>query len=250
MRKILFTLLCCSILFSSCRTTESGAFNGAYFGSIIGSAVGGLQGGWRGERAGTLIGMATGAAVGAAVGHANEKAEREKVMERHRRVQERHDRRQSSAHVDNGGYNDDVYIDETNSGDDRIDFSTGSGYPSSASVSASDLQVRNIRFADDSGNSTLSRNETGKVMIEITNVSHKILYDITPVVKETTGNKHILVSPSAQVESIGPGQSIRYTAMIVADARLKSGTAQFEVSVMVGDNVVIDGKTIDVTTVK
>lgn len=123
---------------------------------MVGSAIGGLSGGWRGEREGTLIGMAAGAIAGAAVGNANEKQRREEIEGYHRRMEEKQSRRESArrskrrtssdVYANRGGADDvyvgsskarvadsqsnEVYVDETNSGDDRIDFTPGNGYPS------------------------------------------------------------------------------------------------------------------------
>lgn len=57
------------------------------------------------------------------------------------------------------------------------------------------------------------------------------MYNIQPMVKETTGNKHIYVSEPIIVERIAPGKGIRYTAMVKADNKLKEGTACFTVIV-------------------
>ena len=96
----------------------------------------------------------------------------------------------------------------------------------------------NARFVDSNEDNTLNRNETAKVIFEIRNNGTHTLYDVLPTVIETTGNKHIFISPSVHVESIAPGHVIRYTAMVKADNRLKNGTACICVSVIQG------GKTI------
>ena len=79
MKKLFFTLLCATMMLSSCGTyTGSGALTGAALGGIIGSAMGGLGGGPRGHDLGTLVGMGAGAAIGAAAGAQADKEAQER----------------------------------------------------------------------------------------------------------------------------------------------------------------------------
>lgn len=94
------------------------------------------------------------------------------------------------------------------------------------------LEIVNARFVDFNEDNTLNRNETCKVIFEIMNRGNSPVYDVVPTVVETTGNKHIYISPSIHVEKITPGRGIRYTAMVKADNRLKNGMAHFCVSVI------------------
>lgn len=94
------------------------------------------------------------------------------------------------------------------------------------------LEIVNARFVDDNEDNCLNRNETCKVIFEILNRGHKPVYDVVPTVVETTGNKHIFISPSIHVEKISPGSGVRYTAMVKADRKLKDGMARFCVSVI------------------
>lgn len=64
------------------------------------------------------------------------------------------------------------------------------------------------------------------------NLGQYPVYDVAPTVIETTGNKHIFISPSIHVEKIEPGSGVRYTAMVKADKKLKDGDARFCVSVI------------------
>ena len=59
--------------------------------------------------------------------------------------------------------------------------------------------------------------------------------DVVPTVLETTGNKHIYISPNMHVERIDPGKGIRYTAIITSDNGLRNGAVQFCVSVVQGN---------------
>ena len=83
------------------------------------------------------------------------------------------------------------------------------------------------------------------------NRTDKTLLDVQPTVVETTGNKHIYVSPGIHVERIAPGKGIRYTALVKADNRLKNGNITIRISVLQGDGNVISQVTqFDIPTQK
>lgn len=270
MKKIMLFVACSSLLLSSCDTyTGSGAYAGATFGSILGSAIGGLSGGPRGSDMGTIIGMAGGAAVGAAIGsQADQKSQQRESVYRDRSHRDHHSYQDGVYQQSSPVYSNDEIFDSTNSGDDRIyDFNdrdyTGSysaqqpvaTIPSSTLEElgqnyaySSSLEIMNARFVDSNEDNTLNRNETAKVIFEIRNNGSHTLYDVVPTVIETTGNKHIFISPSVHVESIAPGHVIRYTAMVKADNRLKNGTACFCVSVIQGGKTISKINQFDIPT--
>ena len=250
MKKLLVYSLAGIMLLSSCSTTESGASNGAFFGSIIGSAIGGITGGPRGSDIGTLIGMAGGAVVGAAVGQASEKAEQRKYDEHMRR---RADRSRNQSYSSTDTYSTDAYsrdnsgFDPNNGGDDRIVMETEvpsntvsldelknmTGYNVNINES---IQLRHENFTDAKGDGAISAGEECKVSFEIMNNSDVEIFNVTPMVIETTGNKHIHISSTVRVESIKPHMGVRYTATILADKRLKDGKAVIRVTVTQGQN--------------
>ena len=250
MKKLLVYSLAGIMLLSSCSTTESGASNGAFFGSIIGSAIGGITGGPRGSYIGTLIGMAGGAVVGAAVGQASEKAEQRKYDEYMRR---RADRSRNQSYSSTDTYSTDAYsrdnsgFDPNNGGDDRIVMETEvpsntvsldelknmTGYNVNINES---IQLRHENFTDANGDGAISAGEECKVSFEIMNNSDVEIFNVTPMVIETTGNKHIHISSTVRVESIKPHMGVRYTATILADKRLKDGKAVIRVTVTQGQN--------------
>ena len=248
MKKIFILLVSSSLLLSSCDTyTGTGAFAGGSVGSILGSAIGGLAGGPRGSDMGTLIGMAGGAVVGAAIG-----------SQADARQQQRYEERSSYQRPVRTNVQQEQVFDSTNSGDDRLyDFNskdyTGdysaqqptTSMPSSTvdelgeNLSYSpNLEIVNARFVDDNEDNALNRDETCKLIFEVMNRGFKPVYDVVPTVVETTGNKHIYISPSVHVEKIDPGKGVRYTAMIKADKRLKNGSAKFCVSVIHGGKAI------------
>ena len=250
MKKVILYSLAGAMLFSSCSTTESGAYNGAMFGSILGSAIGGITGGYRGSDIGTIVGMAGGAAVGAAIGQAAEKQEQRKYDEymRHRAEKSRNQTYSSTDTYSADAYSrEDSGFDPNNGGDDRIVMETE--VPSNT-VSLDELKnmsgfnvninesilLRHENFTDANGDGAISAGEECKVSFEIMNNSDSEIFNVTPTVIETTGNKHIHISPTVRVESIKPHQGVRYTATILADKRLKDGNAVIRVTVPQGQN--------------
>lgn len=258
-----------ALLVSSCTTgAGAGAYAGSSLGSVLGSAIGGIVGGPHGSDVGTIFGMAGGAVVGGALGDA---AEKKQAQEQHEVLSRRNQRiqREKAQHRSAQQY-DDTYasgnsanyvgddfdpsqmVDNSNSGDDRIDFgapsSSGanapmSNAPSSQSVDASrveqiygnaksdgKLTIRNVRFADSNGDGMLSGDETGRVSFEIYNETDVPIYNFDPSVVEAEANKRIYISPSVRVENIMPGQGLRYTATVKADRRIKDGEIRLLVS--------------------
>ena len=240
MKKFIVISLAGAMLLSSCSTTESGASNGAFFGSILGSAIGGITGGYRGSDIGTIVGMAGGAVVGAAIGQASEKEEQRKYDEYMRR---RND--QSGFDPNNGGDQSGFY--PNNGGDDRIvmeeevpsqtvtldELKRMEGFNVNINES---IQLRHEDFSDANGDGFITPGEECKVSFEIMNNSDVEIFDVIPTVIETTGNKHIHISPTVRIESIRPHQGVRYTATVLADKRLKDGNAVIRVTVTQGRN--------------
>ena len=241
MKKFIVISLAGAMLLSSCSTTESGASNGAFFGSILGSAIGGITGGYRGSDIGTIVGMAGGAVVGAAIGQASEKEEQRKYDEYMRR------RNDQSGFDPNNGGDDRSGFDPNNGGDDRIVMEEE--VPSNT-VSLDELKrmegfnvninesihLRHEDFSDANGDGFITPGEECKVSFEIMNNSDVEIFDVIPTVIETTGNKHIHISPTVRIESIRPHQGVRYTATVLADKRLKDGNAVIRVTVTQGRN--------------
>lgn len=250
MKKVILLMLCSSLVMSSCDTyTGSGAYAGGSIGSILGSAIGGLSGGPRGSDMGTIIGMAGGAVVGAVIGSQADKAQ----ADREAAYQQDRVERRSGSDYSNAPVTDNPEIfDSNNGGDDRLydfkgkdytgDYSAQQPITSMPTATVEELGARfsysptleivNARFVDDNEDNCLNRNETCKVIFEILNRGYKPVYDVVPTVVETTGNKHIFISPSIHVEKISPGSGVRYTAMVKADRKLKDGMARFCVSVI------------------
>ena len=229
MKKFIVISLAGAMLLSSCSTTESGASNGAFFGSILGSAIGGITGGYRGSDIGTIVGMAGGAVVGAAIGQASEKEEQRKYDEYMRR---RND--QSGFDPNNGGDDRIVMEEEVPSNTVSLDeLKRMEGFNVNINES---IHLRHEDFSDANGDGFITPGEECKVSFEIMNNSDVEIFDVIPTVIETTGNKHIHISPTVRIESIRPHQGVRYTATVLADKRLKDGNAVIRVTVTQGRN--------------
>lgn len=279
MKKGSVIMMGAALLVSSCTTgAGAGAYAGSSLGSVLGSAIGGIVGGPHGSDVGTIFGMAGGAVVGGALGDAAEKKQAQEQHEvlsrRNQRIQREKAQRRSaqqydddtytsgnSANYSNGGnsanyigddFDPSQMVDNSNSGDDRIDFgapsssganATMGNAPSSQSVDASrveqiygnaksdgKLTIRNVRFADSNGDGMLSGDEIGQVSFEIYNETAAPIYNFDPSVVEAEANKRIYISPSVRVENIMPGQGLRYTATVKADRRIKDGEIRLLVS--------------------
>lgn len=266
MKKTVILSLGAALLLSSCGTySGSGAYAGASFGSILGSAIGGISGGWRGSDIGTIVGMAGGAAVGAAIGAQADKEVAVKEAQERASFDERYQQHRSAAtsnSQNSGNYNDstgsnDSGFDPNGGGDDVLYDFHGEDYTGDYSASMPKevtpsvrydalnadaeptglpLEIRNARFVDDNQDHKLNGGELGKVIFEVFNRSSKPVYDVQPMVVETTGNKQIAVSGTIHVEKIAPGKGVRYTAMVKANSRIKDGTATFRVYAVQGNN--------------
>lgn len=244
MRKTIIIFAAIALLFGSCGTyTGNGAYIGSNLGSILGSAIGGIANGPKGSDIGTIVGMAGGAVVGAVVGNA---------VDQQRAVNlSGYDNEQTTnseqVRSDQPQYHDSI-IDNSNSGDDRIYDFNGSDYtthnstitPQNKVTSINDfgisyqpvVEIRNARFIDDNMDGKIERGELSKVIFEVFNHGRDTLTDVEPQVVETTRNKHIKISPSIHIENILPNCGIRYTALVLADRRLSSGTIHLVLSVL------------------
>ena len=267
MKKIAILPLCGVMLLGACTTyTGAGAYAGATLGSVVGSAIGGIAGGPRGSDIGTLVGMAGGAAVGGAIGAQADKKEQERRDYEDRRFERKYREHRAAATRGNDAYynsegayhgGDDSGFDPTNSGDDVLyDFQgpdyTGdytAAHPKNVTPTvrydevtpaqrpqALPLEVRGARFVDDNQDRSLNPGELGKVIFEVYNMSQEPVYDVQPMVVETTGNKHVSISSTIHVERILPGKGVRYTAMVKAGRKLKNGELAFRVYAVTGNH--------------
>lgn len=268
MKKNIVIIAASALLLSSCGTyTGSGAYTGSTLGSILGSAIGGISGGPRGHDIGTIAGMVGGAVIGSAIGAAKDRADRQDVRDHYQQVQQQKAQQNRRSTIGqgtyDGGYGTGNYLDSgfdsSNSGDDRLyDFDSSdytgnySAQPGTTMLPASSsvepfamgleylpaIEIRNARIVDDNQDKVISRNELCKVIFEVYNHGQQPVVDVVPTVVETTGNRHIYISPSMHIERIDPGKGVRYTAMLKADNRLKDGTIRICASVLQGNKAI------------
>ena len=247
------------LIVSSCGTyAGQGAYTGATFGSILGSAIGGISDGPRGHDIGTIVGMAGGAVIGGVIGGAQDQQRQQRADEGYSRrpASSRAQRQQQPVTTAPAEESYGSGFDQSNSGDDRIEFSPSEPSENAGSVKAEQvlpgsssveniaegitytpvIEIRNARFIDADGDNAISRGELCRVVFEVYNHGEQTIYDIQPMVVEATGNRHLYISPGIHVEKIAPGRGIRYTAMVKADNRLREGSAKICISVIEGNN--------------
>lgn len=221
-------------MLSGCGTyTGAGAYAGASLGGLFGSAVGGISGGPRGSDVGTLVGMVGGAAVGAAIGAAADEKEEARIAAARQRAASRTSVSTVSEADDvyESDYVDNAY-DGTVSGDDRIDLDLEAPATTVTSAYTDErLTIRNVEFIDQNGDGRLNPGETATIAFEIMNYTPYIIYDVMPDVTEVNGNRNILISQGVRIESLAPGNGVRYTAMVKGGKGLRTGRARFRLSV-------------------
>ena len=200
MKKVIVMLLS-ALMLTSCYTTRMGGSPAAVSaGASIGGVLGSIVGDRAGGYGGSQFGALLGTVAGAAIGNAVTTPPKEKVY-----------RESEETNVPSGSYN-----------------------------AVSGLQITNIRFIDDNRNQAIDAGESCKIIFEIVNAGDVAAYNIVPVVEETSGMKHLQISPAAQVAYMDKDDRIRYTAVINAGKRLKSGEAVFRVYTSESNGAVSD----------
>lgn len=200
MKKVIVMLLS-ALMLTSCYTTRMGGSPAAVSaGASIGGVLGSIVGDRAGGYGGSQFGALLGTVAGAAIGNAVTTPPKEKVY-----------RETEETNVPSGSYN-----------------------------AVSGLQITNIRFIDDNRNQAIDAGESCRIIFEIVNAGDVAAYNIVPVVEETSGMKHLQISPAAQVAYMNKDDRIRYTAVINAGKRLKSGEAVFRVYTSESNGAVSD----------
>ena len=90
-------------------------------------------------------------------------------------------------------------------------------------------------YIDDSRDHVISSGEKSKVIFEIMNEGEQTIYNVVPMITETTGMKRIYISPPVMVEQIAPHNGVKYTATISAGERIKTGNVTIRVAVADGN---------------
>ena len=191
MKKYFLLLLCFPIMISCYTTRMQGSPAAVSAGASIGGMLGSIVGDRAGGYTGSQFGALLGTVAGAAIGNAVTTPRKEKVEQEY----EYH----------------------------------SSNTPTDSYYAPSGLRVTNIRFIDENRNQAIDANEKCKLIFDIVNDGEVAAYNVTPVVEEISGMKHLLISPSAQISYMPVGNQIRYTAVIQGEKRLKTGEATFRV---------------------
>ena len=211
MKRQIAVLTASLLILSGCGTSrmasgDPGAiFAGAAIGGNVGSAIGGLigdnHGGWRGGYRGSAIGTIIGTIAGAAIGNAVSAPKQEEFSYR---------------------------IERTEPYEPQPET-----YPAPSVFD--NLRIHNIRFIDDNRDHIITSGENCKVIFEIMNEGNQTIYNVVPIVTETTGMKRIYISPPVMVEQIAPHNGVKYTANISAGDRIKTGDITIRVAVADGN---------------
>ena len=122
--------------------------------------------------------------------------------------------------------------------------------PSESYYAPSGLQIINLRFVDDNRNHVIDANESCKLVFDIVNEGDVSAYNITPIIEETSGIKHLAISPSAQISYLPQGDRVRYTATITGGKRLKSGEAMFRIYTTESNGAVSEAHEFSLPTAK
>lgn len=207
MKKIGIMAICAAVVLSSCQSQDqfSAGVGGGMLGGIFGSAIGGLMGGPRGADAGTAIGVLAGVAAGVA-------ATTPQVR----------------------GQGDYDYTSDTYNRHRKTVYSSSQQEAEQMGREYANLEIKNLRFIDPNHNQSIDANETSKIVFEVKNNGAGTIYNIAPVLT-VSGSKHIVISPTAVISYIAAGQSVRYSAEIYANRRLKDGMADFTISFVKGN---------------
>ncbi len=212
-------LLAVPALLSSCSYSQFAAVTtGGGLGGVLGSSIGGLMGGPRGADKGTLAGVVIGGAIGAAVSQ---------------HTSQNRNRSYDSHNADNNG----VQYDSYNQSKYRI--------PAAANSDLALLEVSNVNFLDANNNRRLDNGEKAYIVFDIYNRGEKTLYNVSPTI--TCNSKRVVLSAPATVESVLPGQGIRYTAAVVPVKKLRNEPLTFTVSFGSGQDKVV-AKTFSIKT--
>ena len=111
----------------------------------------------------------------------------------------------------------------------RKETGADEGYYEEMTPPVSGLEITNLRFVDDNRNHVIDALEESKLVFDIVNNGVTPAYNVTPIVEEVSGIKHLGISSPAQISYMPVADRIRYTASIRGEKKLKTGEAHFRV---------------------
>ena len=209
--------LAATLMLAACTSQNTpGTGVGTMLGAQVGGMLGGLMGNsdgrdYRGHLLGSIIGTVAGAAIGNALTTPHDEAEE-------------------------SGY-DEGFVGVPRSEVEVIRKS-------------SNLVIRQIRFVDYGRDHAINSGESCRLIFEVMNKGNRPVRNVMPVVEEVSGMKKLYISPSVSVESIRPGEGIKYTANIRAGKRIKNGEAIFRVYAVEGNGATSAVKEFALPTVR
>lgn len=191
MKKLVLLLLMIPLLTSCYTTRMSGSPAAVSAGASIGGVLGSIVGSRAGGYTGSQFGSLIGTVAGAAVGNAITTPRKENTISHPLRSEE--------------------------------------GVQPESYYAPSGLQITNIRFIDENRNQAIDAGESSKLIFDISNNGEAEAYNVTPIVEEIGGMKHLEISSPVQISYMPVGNQIRYTVMLQAGKRLKEGEAVFRI---------------------
>lgn len=214
MKKLLILGLCVSL--AGCGTTgmqgnPAAIMVGAQVGGMVGSIIGGSNDNYAGWAIGNILGTVAGAAVGNAVSIPHQSQQQSSAPYTYQQQQQQQD----------NSYPEPASSDERN--DSRY-----SRQQQNYNTPALPITIQNIRFVDENNDHVIQAGEFCKLIFELYNAGDQTVNNIYPNIVLST--RRVGVSNPALIQSLKPGQRIRYTASVYGYKSLREGSVDFTVT--------------------
>jgi hypothetical protein len=182
---------------------------GAQVGGMVGSIIGGSNDSYAGWAIGNIMGTVAGAAIGNAVSTPKQSQQ------------------QSTAPYTYQQQQDNSYPEPVNSNnrDDNSRYDRGQSYNN---VAALPVAIQNIRFVDENNDHVIQAGEFCKLIFELHNTGNQTINNIYPNI--LLSNKRVGVSNPVLIQTLRPGEKMRYTASIYGYSNLRDGSVDFTIT--------------------
>ncbi len=217
-----------ALLLTACSSDRqiSAVGNGAMIGGMLGSAVGSVFGGSRAASAGSAVGIIAGAVIGKISTTPKESKEAPEPI-----IEDLADDLQADTSA---------FCHEP----EEYDSPLLQGLPADSLRRSTDttlLAIEDLVFYEERHNGVLDPKESCEITFIIHNRGRAPYYNVIPTVNATP-SQHLLISPAVVVETLLPGQKVRYTTFVKVHGGIKKGEVQFSVSLQ-KDGMLYDEKT-------